>query len=132
MVNIHFSLLPRWRGAAPVERAILAGDDETGVCLMVVDRALDTGDLYRRETVSIGPDETATELRDRLVRIGTDQLVDALSEGLGEPVPQEGDAVYAAKISSREVVSTLLFILATPRTCNFPVVILEGTSQATS
>ena len=103
MVNIHFSLLPRWRGAAPVERAILAGDEETGVCLMVVDQALDTGAVYRRETVAIDPDETATELRERLIRIGSDQLIDALRDGLGSPVPQDGDAVYAAKISAGEL-----------------------------
>src|SRR5262245_12686078 len=91
MVNVHFSPLPRWRGAAPVERAIRAGDARTGVCLMDVEEGLDTGGVYRRAGVDIGPDETADELRARLVAIGTEQLVDALASGLGEPVPQEGE-----------------------------------------
>ncbi len=80
MVNLHFSLLPRWRGAAPVERAILAGDDVTGVDLMAVEEGLDTGGIYRRVQVPIGPDETLGELRDRLVAEGTRLLVDALGE----------------------------------------------------
>jgi methionyl-tRNA formyltransferase len=103
MVNIHFSLLPRWRGAAPVERAILAGDAETGVCLMALEETLDTGPVYRRQAVAIGPDETAAELRGRLVDVGTRLLVDALREGLGEPVPQEGEPTYAAKIDPAEL-----------------------------
>ncbi|MEM8706484.1 MAG: methionyl-tRNA formyltransferase [Actinomycetota bacterium] len=101
-VNIHFSLLPRWRGAAPVERAILAGDQVTGVCLMDLDEALDTGAIYRRSETPIGPDETLGELRGRLVEIGTAQLVTALAEGLGTPSAQEGDPVYAAKITAAE------------------------------
>jgi methionyl-tRNA formyltransferase len=102
MVNLHFSLLPRWRGAAPVERAILAGDDRTGVCLMAVEEGLDTGAVYRRAEVAIGPDETLDELRGRLVEIGTTLLVDALTEGLGEPEPQVGEPVHAAKIAPEE------------------------------
>jgi methionyl-tRNA formyltransferase len=98
MVNVHFSLLPRWRGAAPVERAILAGDMRTGVCLMDVEEGLDTGAVYRRAEVEIAPDETADELRARLVTVGTAQLVGALASGLGAPVPQEGEPTYAAKI----------------------------------
>lgn len=101
-VNIHFSLLPRWRGAAPVERAILAGDETTGVCLMDLDVELDTGAVYRRTETPIGPDETLNELRGRLVEIGTRQLVDALDDGLGEATPQEGDPVYARKITADE------------------------------
>ena len=69
MVNLHFSLLPRWRGAAPVERAILEGDAETGVCLMAVEAGLDTGPVYA-ESTTIGEEETADELRDRLVVMG--------------------------------------------------------------
>jgi methionyl-tRNA formyltransferase len=103
MVNIHFSLLPRWRGAAPVERAILAGDEQTGVCLMVVDHELDTGAVYRSDVVSIGPDESLEQLRARLVEIGTTQLIDALEEGLGEPTPQTGEPSYAAKITSADL-----------------------------
>ena len=89
MINLHFSLLPRWRGAAPVERAILAGDHETGVCLMVVDDGLDTGAVYRRDIVEIDDDETLEELRGRLVEIGTNRLLEALAHGLGDPLPQD-------------------------------------------
>jgi methionyl-tRNA formyltransferase len=103
MVNLHFSLLPRWRGAAPVERAILAGDAVTGVDLMVVEEGLDTGGIYSEVEVPIGPDETATELRERLVRAGTSLLVDSLASGLGDPRPQVGDTVYAAKIEPAEL-----------------------------
>ena len=102
MVNLHFSLLPRWRGAAPVERAILAGDAETGVCLMQLEEGLDTGPVYAVERVAVGADETADELRARLVDIGTDLLVRSLTEGLGEPVPQEGEPTYAAKLDPDE------------------------------
>lgn len=102
MVNIHFSLLPRWRGAAPVERAILAGDPTTGVCLMAVEEGLDTGAVYRRTEVAVDPDESLDELRGRLVDVGVAQLVEALTHGLGEPVPQEGVPVHAAKISADE------------------------------
>ncbi|HAB59095.1 MAG: methionyl-tRNA formyltransferase [Acidimicrobiaceae bacterium] len=101
-VNLHFSLLPRWRGAAPVERAILAGDATTGVCLMDLDIELDTGALYRRAETPICDDETLDELRGRLVEIGTDQLVRALADGFGDPEPQVGDPVYAAKIAAAE------------------------------
>jgi len=103
MVNVHFSLLPRWRGAAPVERAILAGDERTGVDLMAVEEGLDTGGIYARAEVPIGPDDTLEELRARLVEEGTRLLVDTLSTGLPEPRPQEGEPVYAAKIDPAEL-----------------------------
>jgi methionyl-tRNA formyltransferase len=103
MVNLHFSLLPRWRGAAPVERAILAGDERTGVCVMEVAEGLDTGGVYRRADVPIAQDDTADELRARLVRVGTVLLVDALSDGLGSPEPQRGEPTYAAKIEPEEL-----------------------------
>jgi methionyl-tRNA formyltransferase len=99
MVNLHFSLLPRWRGAAPVERAILAGDTDTGVCLMQLEAGLDTGPVYRCESVPIGPSTTAAELRSELVGVGTAMLVEELCAGLGEPVPQHGEPTYAAKIT---------------------------------
>ena len=102
MVNVHFSLLPRWRGAAPVERAILAGDDRTGVCLMALEEGLDTGPVYACEEVAIGEEETAAELRARLVTIGTNMLVDALGRELPEPRPQEGEPTYAAKLEPEE------------------------------
>lgn len=103
MVNIHFSLLPRWRGAAPVERAILAGDRTTGVCLIEVAEGLDTGRVYRRVEMPIAPDITAAALRAELVDIAAPMLVDALNEGLGVPDPQQGEPVYAAKITRDEL-----------------------------
>ncbi len=105
MVNVHFSLLPRWRGAAPVERAILAGDPVTGVCLMWLEAGLDTGPVIARREVEIGPTETAAELTDRLARAGADLLVGALAggrRGLGAGEPQAGEASYAAKIDPDE------------------------------
>ena len=103
MLNVHFSLLPRWRGAAPVERAILAGDPVTGVCLMDVEEGLDTGAVYRRQETEIGAAETSAELTARLAAMGADLLVRALAEGLGRPVPQEGPATYADKIEPSDL-----------------------------
>jgi methionyl-tRNA formyltransferase len=103
LVNLHYSLLPRWRGAAPVERAILAGDSETGVCVMDVEEGLDTGAVYAREVVPIAPDETAGELHARLNAVGAALLartlpdVDAIT-----PAPQVGDATYADKLTVDE------------------------------
>ena len=96
-------LLPRWRGAAPVERAILAGDAETGVCLMKLDEGLDTGPVYDRVTTPIGDDETALELRARFADLGARLVVDSLGRGLGEPVAQLGEATYAAKIEPADL-----------------------------
>ncbi len=104
-VNLHFSLLPRWRGAAPVERAVLAGDAETGVCLMALEAGLDTGPVYRRVMTPIDVHESAAALRDRLVAIGTQMLVDALAEGPLDPgtaVAQRGEPTYAAKLDPSE------------------------------
>lgn len=103
MVNLHFSLLPRWRGAAPVERALLAGDAETGVCVMAVEEGLDTGGVYARQVVPIGPRATADELRRELVEVGTRLLVDTLAGPLGDPEPQVGEPVYAAKLDPAEL-----------------------------
>lgn len=103
MVNLHFSLLPRWRGAAPVERALLAGDTETGVCLMQLDEGLDTGPVYSTVRVPLSPDVTADELRRALVEVGCRQLVDALAAPLGAAEPQKGDVVYAEKIRPEEL-----------------------------
>ncbi|MBI2705331.1 MAG: methionyl-tRNA formyltransferase [Actinobacteria bacterium] len=103
MLNMHFSLLPRWRGAAPVERAILAGDAATGVDIMVVDEALDEGAVYASEALTIGPDETADELRRRLVDAGTQLLLRLLENGIPEPVPQRGEPTYADKIDPSEL-----------------------------
>lgn len=99
MVNLHFSLLPRWRGAAPLERALLAGDEVTGVCLMEVVPELDAGGVYAHAEVPIGATETAEDLRARLVDEGIALLLDALATGLPEPVPQQGEVVYAEKLT---------------------------------
>jgi methionyl-tRNA formyltransferase len=102
-VNVHFSLLPRWRGAAPVERAMLAGDAETGVCIMALEAGLDTGPIYARCTTPIGPHETAGELRARLVAQGTDLLLTALpSIPHLVPEPQGGEPTYAEKLTPEE------------------------------
>jgi methionyl-tRNA formyltransferase len=103
MVNLHFSLLPRWRGAAPVERALLAGDTVTGVCLMKVEEGLDTGAVFDCREVAIGPTSTLAELRTELVEVGTDLLVQALERGLGEAQRQVGEPIYAAKIDPSEL-----------------------------
>ena len=100
MVNLHFSLLPRWRGAAPVERAVLAGDDRTGVCVMDVEETLDTGGVHARAEIPLDDRITAAELRAELVRLGSELLVDTLAAGVGDPVPQAADgATYAEKLT---------------------------------
>lgn len=103
MVNLHFSLLPRWRGAAPVERALLHGDERTGVCLMAVDEDLDTGGIFRQAEVPVDPTATADDLRDALVERGTDLLLGALVEGFGPARPQDGEVTYAEKLSSDDL-----------------------------
>jgi methionyl-tRNA formyltransferase len=103
LVNVHFSLLPRWRGAAPVERAILAGDDETGVCIMRLEQGLDTGPVFASASTAIDPNETAGHLRARLVDLGADLLVRTLPEvPTANPTPQEGEPTYAAKLDVAE------------------------------
>ncbi len=97
-VNLHFSLLPRWRGAAPVERAILAGDEWTGVCLMEVTEGLDEGGVFASERIEVGT-KTADQLRSELVEVGNRLLLEALESGFGTPVPQVGEATYAHKLS---------------------------------
>jgi methionyl-tRNA formyltransferase len=106
MVNVHFSLLPRWRGAAPVERAILAGDSETGVCLMKVAEGLDTGDVYAVRSVPMDDEITLSELRARLVDTACDLLVDTVKNGLTglpEAVPQHGEVTVAEKITKEDL-----------------------------
>jgi methionyl-tRNA formyltransferase len=102
-VNLHFSLLPRWRGAAPVERAILAGDTETGVCVMAIDEGMDTGPVFACAPTAIRDDETAGELHARLVQLGTPLLLDTVAtvESL-EPKPQAGEPSHAAKLTVEE------------------------------
>ncbi|MDH3469766.1 MAG: formyltransferase family protein [Acidimicrobiia bacterium] len=104
-VNVHFSLLPRWRGAAPVERAILAGDDETGVTLMVMDEGLDTGPVLETARTPIGHSESAGELTDRLARLGADLLGGRLPDFVAgdlEASPQDGVPTEAPKIDPSE------------------------------
>jgi methionyl-tRNA formyltransferase len=105
-VNIHASLLPRWRGAAPIQRAIQAGDQETGVTIMQMDVGLDTGPMLLERVTPIGPRETAATLHDRLATLGAEAVVeaiDAIAAGTASarPQPQEG-ATYAAKIRKEE------------------------------
>jgi methionyl-tRNA formyltransferase len=106
MVNVHFSLLPRWRGAAPVERAVLAGDPETGVCLMRLEEGLDTGPVLDSRRVPIGAHEHVSSLTERLAVIGAHVLVDALAGGidaLPPGAPQRGEPTYAPKIQPEEL-----------------------------
>ena len=105
-LNIHASLLPRWRGAAPIQRAILAGDRETGITIMRMDKGLDTGPMLMQERVPIGPDTDAAELHDALAMLGAQMIVSALERleagTLAEtPQPDEG-ITYAAKIDKAE------------------------------
>lgn len=102
MVNVHFSLLPRWRGAAPVERAILAGDAETGVCIMQMEEGLDTGAVYARESTVITADETSGELTRRLAVMGASLMCRVLGGDLPQPVPQTGESAYARKITAAD------------------------------
>lgn len=102
-VNLHFSLLPRWRGAAPVERAILAGDRETGVDLMVIEKGLDTGAVFASVRTPIRDDESAGELHARLVELGTQLLLDTLPDlPRLQPTPQSGAETYAEKLTVEE------------------------------
>lgn len=103
MVNLHFSLLPRWRGAAPVERAILAGDRTTGACIMRVVEGLDTGEVFRKCEIDIGATETAVELRTRLLDEAIPLLLDVVTNGAGAGVRQTGQSTYAAKIVSDDL-----------------------------
>ena len=100
MVNVHFSLLPRWRGAAPVERAILEGDTETGVCIMQMEEGLDTGAVYASRSVPVDARENAAELTARLAHIGAEMMCDLLGGDLPQPAEQEGESTYARKISA--------------------------------
>ncbi len=103
-LNIHASLLPRWRGAAPIHRAILAGDAETGICIMQMEAGLDTGPVLLRAALPIGATETTGELHDRLSHLGARMIVDALARLPGLPaLPQpEAGVTYAAKIDKSE------------------------------
>ena len=105
-LNIHASLLPRWRGAAPIQRAILAGDRRTGITIMQMEAGLDTGPMLSRQAVEIGPEETGGSLNDRLARLGASMIVEALDRletGTAQFEPQDGSlATYARKLSKAE------------------------------
>jgi len=106
MVNLHFSLLPRWRGAAPVERAILAGDHETGVCVMRVEAGLDSGPVYARRVVPVDDEVDLPTLRSELVDVGSALLVETLAggvAGLPAPEPQQGEPTIAAKVANADL-----------------------------
>ena len=103
-LNIHASLLPRWRGAAPIHRAVMAGDDETGVCIMQMEAGLDTGPVLLHEAVPIGPEDTTGDLHDRLSILGARLVVDALAR-LDDLTPKRqpnGGVTYAEKIDKAE------------------------------
>jgi methionyl-tRNA formyltransferase len=107
-VNIHASVLPRWRGAAPIQRALLAGDRETGISIMQMDAGLDTGPVYLARTIRIEPEDTGGTLHDKLAVLGAQCIVQALSAleaGELRAVPQPADGVtYAHKIQKQEAV----------------------------
>ena len=103
-LNIHASLLPRWRGAAPIQRAIMAGDAETGVCIMQMEAGLDTGPVLLRRAIPIGAEETAGDLHDRLSVLGAEAIVETLAR-MDELVPEvqpEAGVTYAEKIDKAE------------------------------
>lgn len=103
-LNIHASLLPRWRGAAPIHRAIMAGDTQTGVCVMQMEAGLDTGPVLQTVRTDILASDTTAVLHDRLAMLGRDAILDVLADGVAaEAVPQaEEGVVYAAKIEKSE------------------------------
>jgi methionyl-tRNA formyltransferase len=105
-LNVHASLLPRWRGAAPIQAAILAGDEVTGVCLMAMTAGLDCGPVYVCDELAVGEQETAGELHDRLALLGGDLLVRHLHEILGDKIiareQDEMTTTYAVKIQTRD------------------------------
>lgn len=105
-VNIHASLLPRWRGAAPIQRAIEAGDAETGITIMQMDEGLDTGPMLLRRALPILPTDTAASLHDRLAALGAQAIVEALAALAQDSLPPEAQpdegVTYAAKISRAE------------------------------
>src|SRR6185503_14621785 len=103
-LNIHASLLPRWRGAAPIQRAIMAGDRETGISIMRMDAGLDTGPVISRHPLAIADDEDAGSLHDKLAALGGEAIVAALEGELkATPQPKVG-ATYARKISREDAV----------------------------
>jgi methionyl-tRNA formyltransferase len=105
-INIHASLLPRWRGAAPIQRAILAGDNTTGITIMQMDKGLDTGNMLARATCEIKAQETASQLHDKLMQLGAKTLIqniDAIINGAITPqIQNDKQAIYANKLTKKE------------------------------
>jgi methionyl-tRNA formyltransferase len=105
-INVHGSLLPRWRGAAPIQRAIMAGDDETGICIMKMDAGLDTGDVLITDQVLIRPDDTSASLTEKLVHCGQQALlrgIGQIEEGTASFTPQIDEGMtYAKKLKKEE------------------------------
>jgi methionyl-tRNA formyltransferase len=102
-LNIHASLLPRWRGAAPIQRALLAGDRETGISIMRMEAGLDTGPVHAQRAISIAPDEDAGTLHDRLAELGARMMLEVLAGPIAAPRPQPAEGVtYAAKITKED------------------------------
>jgi methionyl-tRNA formyltransferase len=106
VINLHASLLPRWRGAAPIQRAVLAGDQETGITVMFIEPKLDSGPMLRKKSCRIAPLETAGQLHDRLARLGAEALAETLPDleaGTVRPeIQDEAQATYAAKLEKHE------------------------------
>lgn len=104
-INVHASLLPRYRGAAPIAAAILAGDEETGVTIMLMDEGLDTGPILAQRSCPIGPEDTTASLSEKLARMGAELLLEVLPQWLQgriEPQPQEGEASYAPMLRKED------------------------------
>jgi methionyl-tRNA formyltransferase len=101
-LNVHASLLPRWRGAAPIQRALLAGDAVTGVTIMQMDESLDTGPILLQESIAIAPEDTAGALHDKLAALGARLLVRALAEAPSPQRQDQGAASYAARVEKEE------------------------------
>lgn len=104
-INLHFSLLPRWRGAAPVQHALIAGDTETGVSVFQLVAELDAGDVFARRAVAVRPGATAGDLLDELALVGADVLsdvVDAIAAGTATPIPQTGAVTLAPKLTAED------------------------------
>ena len=111
LINVHASLLPRWRGAAPIQAAIIAGDKFTGITIMKLDEGIDTGDFLTQQSVDIDPDETTGELSDRLSKIGADLLIKTLPDYFNGRIPlvhqNEQDATYAGMIHKEDAILDL-------------------------
>ena len=105
-LNIHASLLPRWRGAAPIQRAILAGDKKTGICIMQMEKGLDTGSVILKKEIVIENSETATSLHDKLSELGSDAIIETLdlykNNDIPKAYPQEGETSYAHMLTKEE------------------------------